>query len=290
MVNMTGSYRNDAWPEYISGTAQQNYLTAEAGILEAAKQGYSHWYIDGSLPGEHPSDWTESRIEALCETISRLGVKPIYHGNFKAPLGSDVRELGGAALDYIKREVDLSSALGGAPVIVHGGGIVEPRLVIEARRLGLNALIDNLGELVEYARERNVEIWLENLSNYTKFHPFYYICVNEEEYAEVLGSVPGLKLFFDVSHAHAHVNDGDPVKVFERLHQYVVGMSFSDNKGERDSHFPLGRGSLDYPGLVKAILKHEWRGLVGFETRGSTLSDSLAYLNAIGNRISDKVA
>ncbi|MBV6824195.1 sugar phosphate isomerase/epimerase [Pseudomonas sp. PD9R] len=288
MIKVRDNNHGGVWPEYVSGTAQQNYLKAEVGILEAAKQGYSHWYIDGSLPGERPSDWTESRIDALRETILKTGVKPIYHGNFKAPLGSDVQEIGTAALDYIKREVDLSAALGGAPVIVHGGGVVEPRLVIEARRMGLTAFIDNLGELVDYARERNVEIWLENLSNYTKFHPFYYICVTEDEYAEVLGNVPGLKFFFDVS--HAHVNDGDPVKVFDRLHQYVVGMSFSDNKGERDSHFPLGRGSLDYPGLVKAILKHEWRGLVGFETRGSTLSDSVAYLNSIGSRITDKVA
>lgn len=284
--NASGTFVGQ-WPEYITATAQQNYLTAELGIQEAAKQGYSHWYIDGSLPGERPADWSESRIKAMRETISKVGVKPVYHGNFKAPLGSDVREMSGAALEYIKREVDLSSALGGAPVIVHGGGIVEPRLVIEARRSGLNSLIDNLGELVDYARGRNVEIWLENLSNYTKFHPFYYICVNEEEYAEVLGNVPGLKFFFDVS--HAHVNEGDPVKVFERLHQHVVGMSFSDNKGERDSHFPLGRGSLDYPGLVKSILKHEWRGLVGFETRGSTLSESIAYLNGV-HGLPDKVA
>ncbi|MEJ5061276.1 MULTISPECIES: sugar phosphate isomerase/epimerase family protein [unclassified Pseudomonas] len=287
MTNNTSGTFVGQWPEYIIATAQQNYLTAELGIQEAAKQGYSHWYIDGSLPGERPADWSENRIKAMRETISKVGVKPVYHGNFKAPLGSDVREMSGAALEYIKREVDLSSALGGAPVIVHGGGIVEPRLVIEARRSGLNSLIDNLGELVDYARGRNVEIWLENLSNYTKFHPFYYICVNEEEYAEVLGNVPGLKFFFDVS--HAHVNEGDPVKVFERLHQHVVGMSFSDNKGERDSHFPLGRGSLDYPGLVKSILKHEWRGLVGFETRGSTLSESIAYLNGV-HGLPDKVA
>lgn len=278
--------RADVWPGYMTGAAQQNYLKAELGALEAASQGYSHWYIDGSLPGERPADWTASRIEALRETMLRLDVKPIYHGNFKAPLGSDVRELGRAALDYIKREVDLSESLGGAPVIVHGGGIVEPRLVIESRRMGLTMLIDNLRELVEYARQRKVEIWLENLSNYTRFHPFYYICVTGDEYAEALESVPGLKFFFDVS--HAHVNDGNPVEVFERLHKHVVGMSFSDNKGERDSHFPLGRGSLDYPGLVEAMLRHEWKGLIGFETRGSALSDSLSYLNDVGARLAGK--
>lgn len=282
------NFRDCVWPVYMTGTAQQNYLKAELGAQEAAAQGYSHWYIDGSLPGERPADWTAGRVAALRETMLKLGVKPIYHGNFKVPLGSDVRELGGAALDYIKQEVDLSASLGGAPVIVHGGGIVEPRLVIEARRTGLRLFIDRLNELVEYARERGVEIWLENLSNYTKFHPFYYICVTGDEYAEVLDNVPGLRLFLDVS--HAHVNDGKPVEVFERLHHHVVGMSFSDNTGVRDSHFPLGRGSLDYPGLVEAMLKHEWKGLIGFETRGSTLAESLSYLNDVGARLVEGVA
>lgn len=274
VINNVG---REPWPSYITAAAQQDYLKAEDGILKAAEQGYSHWYIDGSLPGERPGDWNYQRIRTLNEMIATVGVKPIYHGNFKAPLGSDVPELGRSALEYIKREVDLSAAIGGAPVIVHGGGIVEPRRVIEARRSGLSMLIKNVAELVEYARQQNVEIWLENLSNYTRFHPFYYVCVTEDEYAEVLDSVPGLKSFFDVS--HAHVNDGDPVKVFERLHKSMVGMSFSDNKGERDSHFPLGKGTLDYSRLVSSIKKYKWQGLVGFETRGSVLSESMAYLN-----------
>ena len=108
VINNVG---REPWPSYITAAAQQDYLKAEDGILKAAEQGYSHWYIDGSLPGERPGDWNYQRIRTLNEMIATVGVKPIYHGNFKAPLGSDVPELGRSALEYIKREVDLSAAI-----------------------------------------------------------------------------------------------------------------------------------------------------------------------------------
>lgn len=277
---------NKAWPRFMQGAAQQNYLSAEDGVKEAARGGYSHWYIDGSLEGERPGDWTPERIASLRQCINTLGVKPIYHGNFKVPLGSDVAEMRSAALHYMRQEVDLCVALGGAPLIVHGGGIVEPRLVVAARKIGLDGLVSNLRELTLYAAERNVPIWLENLCNYTKFHPFYYIYTTPEEYAYVLDRVPLISFFLDVS--HAHVNEGKPVQVFEKFADRIAAMSFSDNEGVRDSHFPLGEGNLDYPGLVESIIRHDWKGIIGFETRGANLNASVSYLNRVAERVSSQ--
>lgn len=268
------------WPNFMAAAAHQDYLPAEAGILEAARQGYSHWYIDGSLQGERPSDWPAERIAALNALIATKGVKPIYHGNFKAPLGYDVDSVADAGLSYVKEEVDLCVAFGGSPLIVHGGGIVEPRRASEARRLGLQRLILNLRELVAYSEQRGVQIWLENLIHYkNKFHPFYNICTTEDEIEEVLASVPGLYLFLDVS--HAYVNEGDPLSFFKKFSHRVVGMSFSDNRGDHDSHFPLGRGTLDFAGLLAQIEAIGWQGMIGFETRGGTLAHGVNYLNSL---------
>jgi L-ribulose-5-phosphate 3-epimerase len=267
------------WPVFMSGAAQQDYLNAEEGLSSAQAQGYSHWYIDGSLEGERPTDFDEVRIATLRALIAATGVKPLYHGNFKAPLGSDVPALAEAALAYVKQEIDLCHNLGCEALIVHGGGVVEPRLVTEAREKGLQQLIVNLRELVRYGAEKGVQIWLENLCNYTKFHPFYYICTTEDEIGQVLEAVPGLHLFLDVS--HAYVNGGDPLSFFWKYSARTVGMSFSDNNGDRDSHFPLGRGTLDFPALVEAIAFTGWQGMVGFETRGGTLTTSVDYLNQL---------
>jgi L-ribulose-5-phosphate 3-epimerase len=266
-------------PPFMTGTSQQDYLRAEDGALEAFVQGYTHYYIDSSLPGERPGDWTPERLAYVSKLSSVLGVKPIYHGNFKSPIGSDVREISRLGLEYAKAEVDVCVGLGGAPLIVHGGGIVEPRKVRDARQAGLLNLVDNLAELVTYAQAKGVQVWLENLCNYDRFHPFYYICTQETEYQFVLDRVPGLRFILDVS--HAHVNGGDPVRVFQRLYPRIAAMSFSDNGGERDSHLPLGQGNLDYAGLVRSITELGWHGVVGFETRGGTLAANLAYLNSL---------
>lgn len=260
--------------------AQQDYLDAETGLQRALAQGYTHWYIDGSLDGERPQDFPSRRLEALCEAIQQTGMRPIYHGNFKSPLGSDVPALSAAALAYAQAETALCAQLGGAPLIVHGGGVVEPRLVPEVRRAGLQGLISNLRVLVAQGEALGVEIWLENLCNYTRFHPFYYICTTADEVDEVLEAVPGLHLFLDVS--HAYVNGGDPVAMFQRFHRRIRGMSFSDNHRDRDAHLPLGSGTLPFGELVAAIEQVGWQGMIGMETRGGTLAQSVQALAAAG--------
>ncbi|MCF5662671.1 sugar phosphate isomerase/epimerase, partial [Pseudomonas syringae] len=57
----------ESWPAFMTATALQDYLGAETGLRTAHEQGYSHWYIDGSLEGERPVDFTPARIAALNE-------------------------------------------------------------------------------------------------------------------------------------------------------------------------------------------------------------------------------
>ena len=59
------------------------------------------------------------------------------------------------------------------------------------------------------------------------------------------------------------------------------GMSSSDNKGDRDSRSPLGRGTLDFAALLGTIERTGWHGTIGFETRGATLLKSVNFLNSL---------
>ncbi|WP_252979221.1 hypothetical protein [Pseudomonas cyclaminis] len=86
---MESNLINAAVP-FCTGVAHQKYLAAEKGLDTAIEGGCTHWYIDGSLFGEMVDDWTDERIASLQVQIAATGVKPVYHGNFKAPLGSDV--------------------------------------------------------------------------------------------------------------------------------------------------------------------------------------------------------
>lgn len=88
---------------FCTGVAHQKYLSAEKGLQTAVEGDCTHWYIDGSLFGEMVDDWTEARIVSLQAQIEASGVRPIFHGNFKAPLGSDVEAFRVAAVEYVKK-------------------------------------------------------------------------------------------------------------------------------------------------------------------------------------------
>src|SRR5262249_41398351 len=153
------------------------------------------------------------------------------------------------------------------------------RSVKQARRAALEGLVESLNRIADHAAGRQVDIWLENLCNYTKNHPFYYVFTNREEYDFVLDRVQCIKCIFDVS--HAHVNGGDPVGSFIEFKDRIVALAFSDNLSNVDSHMPLGNGNVDFHGLISKILQIGWRGVVSFETRGSDLSHSVNYLNEV---------
>lgn len=131
---------------FCTGVAHQKYLSAEKGLQTAVEGDCTHWYIDGSLFGEMVDDWTEARIVSLQAQIEASGVRPIFHGNFKAPLGSDVEAFRVAAVEYVKKEIDIASRLG-APLIIHGGCIVEPKMVLMAKKVALEHYLKSVQEL-----------------------------------------------------------------------------------------------------------------------------------------------
>jgi len=265
-------------PVFMSGFAAQKYHVAEEGVVYAASKGCTHWYIDGSIHSDSATEWDNNRISSMQDKIQRYGVNPIFHGNFKAPVASDVPELRKASVEYIKKEIDLCAHLN-APLIVHAGGVVEPRKVNVVREKALNGYIESIRELTEYAAGKGVQVWLENLCNYQKFHPFYYIFTNYDEYEFILSEVDNVSFIFDV--CHETVGKGDPLYVFDKLHHRISAFSFSDTMGDRDSHMPLGTGIIDYTALVRRLIAKDWLGVIAFETRGVEVDENIRYLNGI---------
>ena len=266
--------------EFVTAYAQQLYLLAEEGAVQAKKDGATYWYIDGSFPEEYPEHWPDERITALNKLTQELAVKPIFHGNFKVSLASDVEQVRQAAVAHVLKEVDLAAKLS-APLIIHGGAIVEPRLVIKAKKDALDQYVRSLETIVAYAKQKNVTILLENLSNYKNYRPFHYIFTTPDEYRYVFERIGDehVKFFFDVG--HAVICEGDPVAVIEEFHHRIWGMSFSNNDGVRDLHLGLDQGLISYHDVVKKIVECQWQGVIAFEVRGREFERNVRDLEEI---------
>lgn len=289
MIKENASLFDNSIP-FASGIAHQKYLKAEEGIQVAFESGCTHWYLDSSLIGEMVDDWTEARIDNLNALIRKTGVQPIFHGNFKAPLGSDVEALRIAAVAYVKKEVDLCAKIG-APLIIHGGGIVEPKTVVQSKKIALDNYLKSVNELAEYAALKGVEIYLENLSNYMHYRPFHYIFTNFEEYNYIFDNTEdhnNVFMFFDIG--HENICGGNPIDVIKKHHQRIKGISFSNNNGAQDQHFGVREGTLDYPAIINEIITCEWRGLVAFETRSRSTAQSVTDIAEIYKMLQEEIA
>ena len=258
--------------------ALQEYQIAEKGIERAYQFGYSHWYVDFSLPSEALTTWTSERITQLAHLISTYCVYPIFHGNFKAPLASDLEELRVAAVAYTKKEIDIAAKFS-APLILHAGGIVEPRLVKQVKQKALENFLLSLYELVEYACSRGVKLWVENLSNYTKNHPFYYIFTTPSEFDYILSNCCEVDFFMDIG--HANVGNGDVNSLLTTFHNRIIGLSLSNNNGVRDQHLSLFHGNLNYKELITTLCNLNWKGYIGIEVRDQTPSETLTDLQKL---------
>jgi sugar phosphate isomerase/epimerase len=247
---------------FCRGLAQQKYQGAEKGLQAAAEGGCTHWYIDGSLYGEMVEDWTEARIAKLQAQMAVTGVTPIYHGNFKAPLGSDVEAFRGAAVEYVKKEIDIASQLG-APLIIHGGCLVEPNRAQMARQIALEHYLKSVQELAQYAEAKGTDIYLESLAHYVN----YRIFTDAAQYAWVAERLQAQRnVYFFLGVGHAHIESGLPAQVLRQYHPRVKGIAF---------------GSGDCTDTVQAMVDTQWKGLVTFETHHQTTHQALADLAAM---------
>ncbi|MEU7866397.1 TIM barrel protein [Dactylosporangium sp. NPDC049140] len=262
---------------FAAGIATQEYLTAEEGAIRAHEEECTHWYVDMSLPSDHAHEWPQPRRRSLVKMASGLGVRPIVHGNFRAPLSTEIPEVAAGVQAYLTAELQLASDLG-APLIVHGGALADPRPTESGRWNALQRFLRALEQGLSAASGLGVEVWVENLAHYPRFRPFTYVFTRYADFVTVLDYLPEVAFIFDIG--HANVNQSPPLRLFHEMTSAIKAISVSDNDGRADSHLGLGRGNVPLKELTDTIVKTHWSGLVAFETRGAGVDEGVHALQA----------
>lgn len=72
-----------------------------------------------------------------------------------------------------------------------------------------------------------------------------------------------LKANFDFAHMHAQF-EILPLSV-EKLAGKIGGVHIADNDGCSTAHMALGKGTIDFEGTFKALLKHKYNGVIGVD-------------------------
>jgi sugar phosphate isomerase/epimerase len=78
--------------------------------------------------------------------------------------------------------------------------------------------------------------------------------VQPADLEEIFTSFPSLKLTLDTGHAHIDDRgEGRMLQLVEQFGSRIAHLHFSDNHGRRDEHLAVGRGTVDFTGLVRRL-------------------------------------
>lgn len=241
-------------------------LPFAAAVRRAAQEGYRAVEI----MGEAPHFFVDAVDQATVADVRRLVASEGLRLGLHAPL-SDTNPV--SPNPGIRREtrrqllrcVELLAAMGGTAMVVHFGYKCPFGLLDPSRLPDLFA--DSVGPVLERARAAGVRVLLENNPRF----PLAFV-QDAEEVLAVLARHPDLAVCLDVAHAHTLGPDGARAAA-AALASRVESVHVSDNAGDRDSHLPLGEGSLPLVPVVAALEAAGYRGPYILESKDAAAAE-----------------
>lgn len=206
---------------------------------------------------EHSNYHQPGRLPELKAMLSRHGLGLNY---IHAPLEryfdlcSTNRYLRWATVELLKVPLQACAELGGACVVAHPmNGPLGPGETMEER---IEAGIDSLGELAEFATEHGVVLALENL-------PLNIDAGRVSLEVIRRAKLDGVGVCFDT--CHARIGSEDMLELARELAPRVVATHFSDTWGAKDSHLIPGEGTVDFMAVAALLREAGYAGAVDLE-------------------------
>ena len=217
-------------------------------IHEVGKLGYQFAEISLLEPDEV---W--GQIDELMKLRDLYGMYYLAHyPNEGNPF--DVNELGRRFVPKMKQLIDLTGKLDIPKGTIHFW--MDKRW---APAQMISAKIAMLSDLVAYAKDKDVVLCLENLTE------------RYDSFTAAFDAIPELKMTMDIGHgellASRNTSFGFTQHVFNRIEHVHV----HDNRGGKsvndDLHLALGDGRVDYPAILTILKEKEYSSTITMEVK-----------------------
>ncbi|MFO7496645.1 MAG: sugar phosphate isomerase/epimerase [Desulfobacterales bacterium] len=219
--------------------------------------GFDYLELAMDPPQAHHSQ-VRGQQRAIREALDEYGLGIVCHlPTFVNP--ADLTEsLRRASLAEILASLELAAELGASKAVLHPsylGGLSS-----HVPELWRGYALESLARIASLGRECGVLLCLENL--FPNLSPFS----TPEAFSSVFERFPDLAMTLDIGHAHIG-EDGMPriLRFISAFADRIRHLHISDNHGRRDEHLPVGKGSLDFRAVAKALAKVGYNGTVTLE-------------------------
>ncbi len=186
------------------------------------------------------------------------------------------------SLDQLREAIDLGAEIGASLVVMHPGELREADFPEEERQSECDDIRQSIAEAVERAwklnlegviecagtaKAKNITLTVENMFNAET------LIKKPEQARKFLAEIDsyGVGLTLDAGHAYrARIQPADFVK---NLGEKVFHLHLNDNDGSCDLHLPLGKGSINFASLLKALEAVNYQGALVLEISSSRAKD-----------------
>lgn len=200
--------------------------------------------------------WLRSGLRSLLGTNLLL----IAHGPNEGP-PNDIDNLWTKVMPALEDTINTCRSMGIRFLTIHLWS--DPRFV---GRDVLEQKVAALGDVVSYGMARGVRIGLENLSE------------SAEDFERVLYAVPDLGITLDVGHGQLLTETNTAFGIIERVGESIAHLHLHDNHGghrvQDDLHLPIGRGIVDFPRIIDALVGKGYEGTATLELEKEYLVSS----------------
>lgn len=209
-------------------------------------------FIDLTLEPPMAASWMVD-TKAIRMALERHRLAVVGHTAFYLPIASGIEEIRRAAVQELRRCVDVFASIGARWMNLHP----DRHAPMHSRRFFVQRNLETLEELLPYAAKRGVGLMLENLPG--DFN-------TAAQMGELLDPLPDLGLHLDVGHANLLVIESTVRELLAAYGGRLRHVHLHDNKGgAADLHLPLGTGTVDTRGAVRLLQAESYDGTITLE-------------------------
>jgi len=182
---------------------------------------------------------------------------------YTADLSDGVRQ---ASVQEVIRSMECAADLGVVKAVLHPGYCtgMAVHLVEQARVLAM----ESLAVITRRAATLGIRLCFENL--FAHASPF----VEPHDFNALFEAFPEAGLTLDTGHANIADTRGRRVIAFIESHGARLShVHLSDNSGMRDEHLPIGKGSIDFKAVARALKGVGYEGDFTLEVFGPDKSE-----------------
>lgn len=208
-------------------------------------------------------------IEDIARTIGELGVSiPQAHALLQANVAGTDADKREDDIRTVLRHIDISAAIGAKTVVVHPGQDIS--FTESAKSSLYSKNVDGFRRLAEHAGEKGLRIGIENMHDAPGRPGMRAFGVYANEILELIDSIGLENVGIIIDTDHTSRQKLDPAVFIREAGKKLFGthMSDCDGTGAVVTHRTPGAGTVEWPGVVKALKDIGYDGLFNLEIPG----------------------